>query len=362
MKAEKQTAPPTNGIDASANTFKAGFLSPVPSKQVHSACALAKATEGPVLDPRRNIAVGPEAELYATRRVLRALMFELEHQIQSHAVDTARVLLAVKRYEMANSVLLAAKGGLGQLKQDMTALSNQLRKAQERLRSAVGYLTNLRERTDLSMLFVHSDLKICFFTPAAPSEFLVVLADVGRPLADLAEHREDGNLAADGPSVLDARKAIERNVATAEGLQVLRRTQHGSAESGRAGNVVITLVGIIEDKHLYGACAIAELARGAITRIAGGTISQDPGQIVGAERDRAQARSAAQARFSKLTQRQRAIMLQVLEGKPNKIIAADLRLNQRTVENHRAAVMHKTGTTSLPELVRLAILADISAM
>jgi len=44
----------------------------------------------------------------------------------------------------------------------------------------------------------------------------------------------------------------------------------------------------------------------------------------------------------------------VLAGHPSKNIAADLGISQRTVENHRAAVMHKMGAKSLPELARLA--------
>ncbi|MDG3042795.1 chemotaxis protein CheB [Roseicyclus marinus] len=72
-----------------------------------------------------------------------------------------------------------------------------------------------------------------------------------------------------------------------------------------------------------------------------------------------EARKAARLRFEDLTKRERQVMAEVLEGVPNKIIAADLGINQRTVENHRAAVMRKTGAASLPELVRLALLADV---
>jgi len=50
---------------------------------------------------------------------------------------------------------------------------------------------------------------------------------------------------------------------------------------------------------------------------------------------------------------------EVLGGTPNKIIAADLGINQRTVENHREAVLRTTGAASLPELVRLAIAAGL---
>jgi two-component system CheB/CheR fusion protein len=58
-----------------------------------------------------------------------------------------------------------------------------------------------------------------------------------------------------------------------------------------------------------------------------------------------------------LTSRQRQIMDLVLAGQPSKNIAADLRISQRTVENHRASIMKKMGTRSLPALARLALAA-----
>ena len=65
----------------------------------------------------------------------------------------------------------------------------------------------------------------------------------------------------------------------------------------------------------------------------------------------------AASRVASLTPRQRQIMDRVLAGHPSKNIAADLGISQRTVENHRASIMAKTDTKSLPALARMAIAA-----
>ena len=68
-------------------------------------------------------------------------------------------------------------------------------------------------------------------------------------------------------------------------------------------------------------------------------------------------REEAAKRIASLTSRQREIMELVLVGCPSKNIAADLGVSQRTVENHRASIMKKTGSKSLPALARLALAA-----
>ena len=68
-------------------------------------------------------------------------------------------------------------------------------------------------------------------------------------------------------------------------------------------------------------------------------------------------REAAAMRVASLTTRQRQILDLVLAGHPSKNIAADLGISQRTVDNHRAAIMRKTGSKSLPALVRTALAA-----
>ena len=72
---------------------------------------------------------------------------------------------------------------------------------------------------------------------------------------------------------------------------------------------------------------------------------------------RAAWRESAANHIAGLTRRQRQIMDLVLAGHPSKKIAADLGISQRTVENHRASIMTRTGAKSLPALARLALAA-----
>lgn len=71
------------------------------------------------------------------------------------------------------------------------------------------------------------------------------------------------------------------------------------------------------------------------------------------EHDRAVA--SIEERIESLTPRERDVMEEILRGKLNKVIAADLDLSIRTVEVHRARVLDKLQARNGSEMVRLVL-------
>jgi FixJ family two-component response regulator len=79
----------------------------------------------------------------------------------------------------------------------------------------------------------------------------------------------------------------------------------------------------------------------------------------GLEQDRTQrAKEKAVARlrerFNSLTQREREVMALVVTGRPNKMIASEIRVSEITVKVHRGNVMRKMEAASLADLVLMA--------
>ncbi len=60
-------------------------------------------------------------------------------------------------------------------------------------------------------------------------------------------------------------------------------------------------------------------------------------------------------RFEALTPREREVMAMILSGHPNRRVAKELGISDKTVEAHRAHIMEKIGATSFADLVTKAV-------
>lgn len=69
---------------------------------------------------------------------------------------------------------------------------------------------------------------------------------------------------------------------------------------------------------------------------------------------------SASARVAKLTSREREVLVGLVEGGTNKVIAQKLGISPRTVELHRSQVMNRLNACTLTELLQIALAAGIA--
>jgi two-component system CheB/CheR fusion protein len=147
---------------------------------------------------------------------------------------------------------------------------------------------------------------------------------------------------------------IDANLPGISGLDLLKRLK----EAGRLMPAVMITgqsdVAMAVEAMKAGASDFLEKPIHSVELLAGVgralEVSRDSGKLL-------EWRQEAADHLVGLTRRQHQVMEMVLAGHPSKNIAADLGISQRTVENHRASIMKKTGTRSLPALARLALVA-----
>jgi FixJ family two-component response regulator len=77
-------------------------------------------------------------------------------------------------------------------------------------------------------------------------------------------------------------------------------------------------------------------------------------------REKQGATADIKARWTTLTVREREVMARVVRGLRNKAIAVELAISEVTVKAHRGQVMLKMGARSLPDLVRMSDVMDLT--
>ncbi|NKB48970.1 MAG: hypothetical protein GKS02_06350 [Alphaproteobacteria bacterium] len=69
--------------------------------------------------------------------------------------------------------------------------------------------------------------------------------------------------------------------------------------------------------------------------------------------------NSLEARIASLTPRERDVFEHLVQGRSNKLTAAELGISPRTVEIHRGRVMKKMEAESFSHLVRMALQAEL---
>ena len=210
-----------------------------------------------------------ERELKTTQEELQGAVRSLEISGDEQKAINENALSANEEFQSTNEELVTSKEELQSLNEELTALNSQLQETLEQQRITSNDLQNVLYSTDMATLFLDSELKIRFFTPATKALFHVIKTDVGRPLADLHSLAADGSLLAEARTVLETLAPIEREIETPSVVwcrRILPYHAHDNAVEG----VVITFTDITHQRHAAKALEVAkrdaEMANAAKSR------------------------------------------------------------------------------------------------
>ena len=333
-----------------------------------------------------------------------------------------KALAVLQEYRPAHQEPLPSREELQSLNAELIALNSQLHADLERHRATANELQNVLYSTDIATLFLDAGLKVRFFTPACKALFPIIPSDLSRPLSDPSSMLLHNDILTDARAVLRTAVSRQRDIEVYSGAWYIRRVSPYRTQDNSVEGIVITFADITERRRMADALEAArrkaELATAAKSRCLAAashdlrqplqTLALVQGHLaklvqgdqacklvarldqtrdtmssmlntllpIGTDEllasiDRVieQPQNAsklsgwckiAAEHVAGLTPRQRQIMQRVLAGHPSKNIAMDLCISPHTVENHRASIMKKTGTKSLPELARLALAAGWS--
>ena len=182
---------------------------------------------------------------------LQGAIRNLEISSEEQKAINEEALSVNEEFQSTNEELLTSKEELQSLNEELTALNSQLQETLERQRTTSNDLQNVLYSTDVATLFLDTNLKIRFFTPATKSLFNVIPSDVGRPLADLHSLAADDDAAGRrcGRAARPPRRSSERS-RPGRRLVHRRRSCRIAPRTTRVEGVVITFTDITERKHI----------------------------------------------------------------------------------------------------------------
>ena len=201
---------------------------------------------------------GLEEELNAARSELQAAIHDLEISGEEQKAINDEASSLNEELQSTNEELLTSKEELQSLNEELTALNTQLREALERQRTTSNDLQNVLNSTDVATIFLDTELRIRFFTPATRALFNVIPSDIGRPLADLKSLSADGALLTDAQTVLRASQPIEREIEAQGSIWYIRRILPYRTEDVGVEGVVITFVNSTERRRTADALEAAK--------------------------------------------------------------------------------------------------------
>lgn len=187
---------------------------------------------------------------------VRHLRRELQDNIEAFEATTEELKAANEEVTSINEELQSTNEELETTKEELQAVNEELVTVNTQLQAKVleleglnDDLDNLLSNTHIAVVFLDTELKVRRFTPAIDDLLGLIAADIGRPVAHLAQKFSGDELTVDAAKVLAKLVPLESEVRSHSGRWYLRRTLPYRTEDNRIAGVVVTFVDISARKQ-----------------------------------------------------------------------------------------------------------------
>jgi two-component system CheB/CheR fusion protein len=180
---------------------------------------------------------------------------ELKYSIEQHEFQQEELKASNEELQAMNEELRSAAEELETSKEELQSINEELRTVNQELKVKIeestlssNNLQNLINSADVATVFLDRSFRVSLFTPAARNIFNLIPTDYGRPLTDITNKLQEGDILNDAEAVLEKLTPIEREISTKEGSSYVMRLLPYRTTEGHINGVVITFYDITERK------------------------------------------------------------------------------------------------------------------
>ena len=214
-------------------------------EDAHPQPAVKKGRQRPLKEKRTEADVSRiaklEQELAATKEYLQSVIETQEAMNEELQSANEEILSSNEELQSTNEELETAKEELQSTNEELTTVNDELRNRNLEVSQANNDLTNLLASIDVAIVIVGSDMVIRRFTPQAQKIFGLIVADVGRPLANINPAVEIPGFQNMVTDVMGNSRMQERTVTDRDGVSYLVRIVPYRLADHKIDGAVITV-------------------------------------------------------------------------------------------------------------------------
>jgi two-component system CheB/CheR fusion protein len=190
-----------------------------------------------------------EEELKATRAELQSTIGQLEGANEEMKAANEEATSMNEELQSTNEELETSKEELQSFNEELHTVNNQLQHKIRELEDTGNDMANLLAGTETATVFLDTEFRLKWFSPATEQVFQFLVSDIGRPISHFAPKFSDDRLLSDADTVLSQLTRIEAEVQSDAGRWFLRRIMPYRTRDNRIAGLVLTFTDITDGRR-----------------------------------------------------------------------------------------------------------------